>query len=220
MNNDRFISYLHALRHENTGTLAAYRRACGQRLAESRKCQQFASISTRPADFLTVTLVAQYSAAQIADGRHQKEYQYRGSIGAAWAAYCRKRDPEQDPARFYRHRQEVLSQGQYAPRPPSIHERFRSTLDAELEVDGTGELAHRLRGLVRMLVAEDVPIDVIQLAYDLRGWRSQNRYVQERWAKTFYAPVDAEQAENQDSEDFGQQQTEPNPEEEENDHAD
>jgi len=41
---------------------------------------------------------------------------------------------------------------------------------------------------MRMLVAEDVPVDVIQLARDMRGWRAETRYVQERWAKAFYSP--------------------------------
>jgi CRISPR type I-E-associated protein CasB/Cse2 len=89
---------------------------------------------------------------------------------------------------FYLRRQEALAKGQDLPRPPSIHDRFRTLLDAELELDGTGELAHRLRGLIRMLVAADVPIDVIQLAHDLRGWRAESRYAQERWAKAFYSP--------------------------------
>ena len=187
-NNDPFIRYLYSLKHEDTGTLAALRRACGQRLAESRNCQAFVSVSTRPSDFLTATLTAQYSAAQIQGGKHHTTYKGRGSIGAAWARFCRKRDPEQDPATFYRRRQDALAKGQNPPRPPSIHERFRTLLDAELEMDGTGEIAYRLRGLVRMLVAEDIPIDIIQLAYDLRGWRAENRYVQERWAKAFYSP--------------------------------
>jgi hypothetical protein len=71
---------------------------------------------------------------------------------------------------------------------PSIHERLRTLLDADVELDGAGELAYRLRGLVRMLVAEETPLDVIQLAHDLRGWRAESRYVQERWARAFYAP--------------------------------
>jgi CRISPR type I-E-associated protein CasB/Cse2 len=87
---------------------------------------------------------------------------------------------------FYAQRQSALARGRDAPQPPSIHERFRTLLDAELEIDGTGELAYRLRGLVRMCVAADVPIDVIQLAHDLRGWRAESRYVQERWARAFY----------------------------------
>jgi len=186
---DPFIRYLYAFKHEDTGSLAALRRACGQRLAASRNCQWFASVSTHPADFLTATLVAQYSTTQIQRGIHLIAYERRGSIGAAWARYCRERDREQDPATFYLRRQEALVKGQDPHRrPPSIHERFRTVLDAELELDGTGELAHRLGGLMRMLVAEDVPVDVIQLARDMRGWRAETRYVQERWAKAFYSP--------------------------------
>jgi len=185
---DPFIRYLYSLEYEDTGTLAALRHACGQRLAASRNCQWFASVSTRPADFLTATLAAQYPAAKIHGGEHHRTYEHRGSIGAAWARYCRERDQEQDPATFYLRRQEALAKGQDPPRPPSIHERFRTLLDTELELDGTGELAHRLRGLLRMLVATDIPIDVIQLAYDLRGWRAESRYAQERWAKAFYSP--------------------------------
>jgi CRISPR type I-E-associated protein CasB/Cse2 len=187
-NGDAFIRYLHSLKYENTGALAALRRACGQRLAESRNCQQFASISTRPADFLTATLAAQYSAAQIQGGKHHTRYKGGGSIGAAWARYCRSRDPKEDPATFYLKRQDDLAKGREPQQPPSSHERFRTLLEAELEQDGTGELAYRLRGLVRMLVAADIPIDVIQLAYDLRCWRAESRCVQERWAKAFYGP--------------------------------
>lgn len=183
---DAFIRYLYSLRHEDTGTLAALRRACGQRVAESRNDQWFASISGRPSDFLTVTLAAQYATDAIRAGRHQHTYPYKGSIGAAWARYCRERDAEQDPATFYRRRQDTLARGEDPPRPPTIHERFRTLLDAELEIDASGDLAYRLRGLVRMCVAADVPIDVIQLTYDLRAWRAESRYVQERWARAFY----------------------------------
>ena len=187
-NDDPFIRYLYSLKHEDTGTLAALRRACGQRLAESRNCQHFASVSANSVDFLTATLAAQYSAEQIQGGKHHTTYKGRGSIGAAWARYCRERDKKQDPATFYKGWQDALANGQHRTRPPSIHERFRTLLDAELELDGTGELAYRLRGLVRMCVAADVPIDVIQLAYDLRGWRAKSRYVQGCWAKAFYSP--------------------------------
>lgn len=199
--NDRFISYLYSLKHEDTGSLAALRRACGQRLAESRNCQWFASISTCPADFLTTTLAAQYPTDKIRKGEHDRAYPRRGSIGAAWARYCREGDPNKDPATFYQRRQEALAKGQDPPRPPSIHERFRTLLDAELEPDGTGELAYRLRGLVRMLVDKDVPIDVVQLARDLRGWRAESRYVQERWAKAFYSPPLGAAAQTKESED-------------------
>ncbi len=218
--NDPFIRYLYSLKHEDTGTLAALRRACGQRLAESRNCQHFASVSTCPADFLTVTLVTQYSSDSVRKGQHNKQYPNRGSIGAAWAAYCRSRKREDDPHTFYKNRQEVISRGQNAPRPPSIHERFRTLLDAGMELNGTGELAYRLRGLVRMLVAEGIPIDVIQLAWDLRQWRAESRCVQERWAKAFYAPVDFKKTEGQDSNEIEQDESESEPENEEDEHVD
>jgi CRISPR-associated protein Cse2 (CRISPR_cse2) len=188
MNNDNpFIRYLHSLKHEDTGTLAALRRACGQRLIESRNCQWFASISQRPEDFLTATLAAQYSSEKI---RSDKRWPFsrKGNIGVAWSDYCRRRTKKEDPATFYAKRQDDLASGRSPANIPSSHERFRTLLDAELERDGTGELAYRLRGLVRMLVAKDIPIDVIQLARDLRGWRAESHYVQERWAKAFYGP--------------------------------
>lgn len=216
-NDDPFIRYLYSLKHEDSGTLAALRRACGQRLAESRNCQWFASVSTRPADFLTATLAAQYPTDKIKKDKHSCGYPRKGSIGAAWVRYCRERDKEQDPANVYRQRQEALSRGQDPSRPPSIHERFRTLLDAEMEIDGTGELAHRLRGLVRMCVAADVPIDVIQLAYDLRGWRAESRYVQERWAKAFYGAQTAGENGQQQSPNTDGEDEETKSEEEEND---
>ncbi|HRJ34277.1 MAG TPA: type I-E CRISPR-associated protein Cse2/CasB [Fimbriimonadaceae bacterium] len=191
MSEDMFISYLNAfpqIAKYATGQVAAYRRACGHRLAESKGCQDFCCVSTKPSDFLTVTLAAQYASDKIKSRGHHQTYKNQGSIGAAWAEYCRKRKQEDDPYTFYKRRQDSLAAGNSPANVPSIHERFRKLLDAELELDGTGELAYRLRGMVRMLVAEDIPIDVIQLAHDLRGWRAESRYVQERWAKAFYAP--------------------------------
>jgi len=196
-NDDRFISYLFALRREDVGTLAALRRACGHRLAESRGCHEFAYVSSRPVDFLIVTLAAQYSAETIkrvelnsshGSGRTNWPFRHEGSIGAAWSRYCRERIKKDDPATFYSNRQADLAGGRPLATIPSSHERFRTVLDAQLDLDGGGELAYRLRGMVRMLVATSVPFDVIQLAHDLRCWRAESRYVQESWAKAFYAP--------------------------------
>lgn len=207
MSEDRFIPYLHALKHEDTGTLARCRRACGERWPGPCPEQgQFeGSPMTLATDFLSLTLAAQYKSETIKTAglpsttrRGQRAFwpfRGEGNIGAAWAEYCRKKDPypnderTHDPHKRYRKRQEALAKGHAPPNIPSIHERFRTLLDAELELDGTGELAYRLRGLVRMLVAEDVPIDVIQLAWDLRQWRCESRHVQESWARAFYAPA-------------------------------
>ncbi len=218
-NADRFILYLRSLNHEDTGTLAALRRACGQRLVESRNCQWFASISTWPADFLTATLAAQYPSEKI---RNDKNWPFtgKGNIGVAWAEYCRRH--KADPATYYENRQKALASGRPTGSPPSIHERFRTLLDAELERDGTGELAYRLRGLARMLVDKDIPIDVVQLARDVRGWRAESRYVQERWAKAFYAPPRGavEQTKELEGSQSGDDEQEESTEQEAETHAD
>ncbi|GMV90132.1 MAG: hypothetical protein AMXMBFR81_30620 [Chthonomonas sp.] len=223
MSEDRFLTYLASLpilAQFNTGQIAAYRRACGQRLAESKGCQDFYAVSSRPADFLTVTLAAQYSSDKIKGNGHTTTYNNKGSIGAAWAAYCRKRKPEEDPHTFYKRRQDALASGDMPANIPSIHERFRTLLDADLELDGTGELAYRLRGLVRMLVAEEIPIDVFQLARDLRGWRDESRFVQERWAKAFYAPPFVRAESENDQDDLMSAEDKPQDQEEEEDNAD
>jgi CRISPR type I-E-associated protein CasB/Cse2 len=172
-------------------------------------------------DFLTVTLAAQYSSEAIKNDRRWP-YGGKGNIGTAWAEYCRKRKKDEDPGTFYRRRQDDLARGRPPASIPSIHERFRTLLDAELDRDGTGELAFRLRGIVRMCVAAEVPIDVIQLARDLRGWRVESRYVQEHWAKAFYGqPRGAAVSETQGSEEPQDRHEQEEPEEQESEtHAD
>lgn len=200
MSEDAFIRYLTALNHENNGTLARYRRACGERWpGPCPELGQFGEPGRKLAiDFLTLSLATQYKSETIKksglpsshrSGKRSKwPFKGEGNFGTAWAAYCRIKEKQKDPHTFYKNRQKALAAGHATENIPSIHERFRRLLDAEIELDGTGELAQRLRGMVRMLVSADIPLDVIQLAHDLRRWRAESRYIQERWARAFYAP--------------------------------
>lgn len=74
----------------------------------------------------------------------------------------------------------------------SIERRFRILLDAEFDmVDGKpagGELAFRLRQLVRLTAAHEVGIDWPQLLMDLCAWSHPNKPVRKAWARSFYAP--------------------------------
>ncbi len=235
MSEDQFTRYLISLKHEDLGTLARLRRACGERWPGPCPEQaQFPGAGPKLAvDFLSLTLACQYKSETIKSSglpstkkpgqRAHWPFKEEGNIGAAWAAYCKSRSAEDDPHAFYKRRQDALEKGNSPPNVPSIHERFRTLLDAELELDGTGELAYRLRGLVRMLVAEDIPIDVIQLAHDLRGWRAESRDVQERWAKAFYAPPfgnPSEDADGAGGDDASDDEPEAEDQEEEEDNAD
>ncbi len=60
--------------------------------------------------------------------------------------------------------------------------RFESLLNANLE-----QLPFRLRQIVRLLKSADVGIDWPQLLVDIQDWTQTSRFVQENWARDYYA---------------------------------
>ena len=75
----------------------------------------------------------------------------------------------------------------------AVDRRFRILLDSEFElVDGWkpagGELAYRLRQMVKLAASREVGLDWAQLLLDLRRWNMPGKPVQRRWAESFYAP--------------------------------
>lgn len=76
----------------------------------------------------------------------------------------------------------------------SVERRFRILLDAEFDRlegyrPGGGELAFRLRQLVKLAATKEVGIDWAQLLCDLRRWNDPQKRVQKCWAQSFYAPA-------------------------------
>lgn len=69
----------------------------------------------------------------------------------------------------------------------AIQRRFGILLDADFGDAGAGgELAFRLRQLVRLANSRDVPIPWESLLKDLGWWGSERRSVQKRWAASFF----------------------------------
>jgi CRISPR system Cascade subunit CasB len=64
----------------------------------------------------------------------------------------------------------------------SIEQRFRALLDSPREA-----LAEHLRHAVSLCRAHDVPIDWVELVNDVRHWESEDRWVQRKWARTFWS---------------------------------
>jgi CRISPR system Cascade subunit CasB len=62
---------------------------------------------------------------------------------------------------------------------PSIEKRFISLLDSDED-----QLAYRLRQMVAFL--KDYPIDFNVLLKDLISWNHPDKFVQIKWAKSFY----------------------------------
>jgi CRISPR system Cascade subunit CasB len=75
----------------------------------------------------------------------------------------------------------------------AVERRFNVLLDAQFDLvedwkPGGGELAFRLRQLIRLAASKEVGIDWVQLVRDLKRWGDPEKRVQKRWASAFYAP--------------------------------
>jgi len=67
------------------------------------------------------------------------------------------------------------------PLPEPLKRRMDALLAAHPE-----DLFGHLRQLVRMLAAEEIPVDWEQLLWDLRSWDRPDRKVQWQWSRAFY----------------------------------
>ena len=177
------------------GRLAALRRNAGSRLADARGVPWFylylnrylshygrSGGGARDDDeeilFLAATLFAIYPSAPGPE---------RGSFGATFRRLSAMREGKEFP----------LMGARVGP----TERRFAELLDAEwggadpLRAD---DLRWRLRQAVRILRAARIAPDWPRLLRDLRGWNLEDRPVQKRWARDFYAvqsesePVDSD----------------------------
>jgi len=67
----------------------------------------------------------------------------------------------------------------------STEQRFIALLEAD-----TDELPHRLRQMIALMSAYDIAPDWAVLRHELTSWRHPDRYIQQRWARSFYARPD------------------------------
>jgi CRISPR system Cascade subunit CasB len=82
----------------------------------------------------------------------------------------------------------------------SLKRRFRILLDAVFDTifdplnegapwqEGGGELAFRLRQMVKLLASKEIGVDWAQLLLDLSQWSHPDRRVQKMWARSFFTP--------------------------------
>jgi len=66
-----------------------------------------------------------------------------------------------------------------------LPEPLKRRLDALLAAPAE-ELFYHLRQVIRLLKADEVPIDWNQLLWDLRSWDREDRRVQWQWSRSFY----------------------------------
>lgn len=84
----------------------------------------------------------------------------------------------------------------------SVDKRIIALLDSDFDIIGSyhpggGELAYRLRQCVKLANSKEVGVDWIKLLEDLQKWRNDGKYVQKRWAKSYFGYQPAEESKNQ-----------------------
>lgn len=67
--------------------------------------------------------------------------------------------------------------------------RFRRLLDCRSQ----DELAHRLRGVLKLASRDRAPVDWGVLGSDILSFFHESNFVRRRWAQDFYAPISREQ---------------------------
>lgn len=69
---------------------------------------------------------------------------------------------------------------------PEREKGYDRRLEVLLDADDT-QLPFRLRQIVRLIKQAETPVNWSQLLQDLTYWNHVNRFVQERWARAYYA---------------------------------
>lgn len=68
---------------------------------------------------------------------------------------------------------------------PEREKGFDRRLEVLLDAD-PDQVPFRMRQIVRLLSAAEIPVNWNQLLQDLIRWNHPNRYIQEKWARAYY----------------------------------
>lgn len=80
---------------------------------------------------------------------------------------------------------------QIAEKSDSIERRFVALLDADAE-----DLHYYLRQMIGLLKANSVPVNWEQLFRDIRNWSHDDRFVQRKWARSFWGSKETKEGNN------------------------
>jgi CRISPR system Cascade subunit CasB len=175
----KFIEDLAKWLKDDNGKAAALRRCAGDSIGEKNLGWFFSLLGARlivrlddgrfkdeDAYFLVATLFA--SDKDAIDGKNK----FKGDFGATLRA-------------------QRNASGILPSEPSPLDRRFDILLDADFDLQTGGELAYRLRQVTKRVIAlkdSTARIDWAQLLYDVKHWNSQDKWIQKKWARSYYAP--------------------------------
>jgi CRISPR system Cascade subunit CasB len=174
----QFIEHLRTI-CKDTGMAAALRRNAGTTLAEARnamwfyRCLATWHVNEREEEqfFLVATLFALDKSA------HEAAGEFQGDFGATLRILDKK---------YY---------GKNEQKESPLDRRFNILLDADFDPMTGGELAFRLRQMVKLVTSKRDPqvrINWPILLADIRRWNHGRKWVQKKWARSYYAPISDE----------------------------
>lgn len=172
---DRFIEHLERqVRARDRGALAALRRGLGRPPGAASEMHRYV-VPWLPADSTDSDAARWYLVASLFALWHQgidDVATWRGGFGTSFRQLANTR---RDGAGMPR-------DGNGSGDDPAVEKRFMALLASHRE-----DLAEHLRHGVSLLRAEGVGVDWRQLLRDLAWWDSDDRFVQRRWARDFWA---------------------------------
>lgn len=183
----RFVSFLLKLKQQDDrGALAALRRGLGCAPGEAAEMHRYVVPFLQPdrdGDDWRFYLVASLFATHPETWAGESQGRWTSNLGASFR------------------RLSQLRGGTPGTQAPAVERRFTALLGARQE-----DLPDHLRHAISLLKAEGVPVDYAQILEDLRWWDHEERRVQRRWARAFWADSATREgdANAQDANDDGQ----------------
>lgn len=162
----QFINKLKTLKENDRGVFTALKRAAGVSIAGSRQGAIAAFYKILPHPLMDSRKEEIYFLVATLYG-HNDEYQFTGNFGETMRVVKNEFDSK------------------------SMDRRMTGLLDSNFESLKTriikgGELAYKLRQLVKLAKSKDVGIDWLQFLKDLKNWNHSEKFVQKKWARKYF----------------------------------
>jgi CRISPR system Cascade subunit CasB len=174
-----FIDELRKIQKTNRGQMSALKRHAGDLLGD-KNCWFYALLPKRKDRWRYREVY--YLVATLFDF-HRRVRPTTGNFGVSMLRLAREMGKE--PKEFRRFH--ILMDAEFE----TVHDR--EDQDAPWS-EGGGELAFRLRQMVKLMAAKEVGIDWPELLVDLCHWSHPNRQVQKKWARSYFGAPASEPA--------------------------
>jgi CRISPR system Cascade subunit CasB len=174
--NRAFLEAIQGLYEPDRGKIAALKRNAGNTLSEARGLawfyfylqRHFSGRDDRDNNLcLLVASLMTFDRSTMRNGLEKTE------IGDFGRTLFLLRSPEEQAAS--------------RPGQTPLERRLVGLLDAAFNDEGGGEMAFRLRQAAKFAMQKEARIDWPLLLEDLRFWSYPDKFVQKRWARSFYA---------------------------------